>query len=539
MLCDKYREYLHWTVYQIYPRSFMDSDGDGVGDIRGILRKLDYLQALGVNALWLCPVYKSPNDDNGYDISDYRDIREDFGTLQDLDDLIAALHQRGMKLIMDLVPNHTSTAHPWFRESRKGREGPYSDYYYWFDEPPNDWQSVFRGSAWEFDPVRGQYYLHSFAVSQADLNWENPRVRQEMADIVDFWTARGVDGFRVDVIDLISKDLQKTRGTFGPRLHEYIRWLFGRENVPKLFTVGESGVNDMEELIRHCAAERKELTTLFLFDHMKCGRADKFTPKPDSLKTLRDRLVYWQEAAEKYDLILTLFTDNHDQAPMISRIADDGEKRYESAAALAVMTYLLRGVPFIYQGQEIGTVSPRYDSIDDFDDVETLNAYREFLGTMTPEQALEKINFGSRDNARRPIAWDSGKNFGFTAGTPWIPCHSRAGEINAEKDLKAEKSVYRFYQALLKLRASHEAFITGITRVLSSPEDDFFVFTRAAGNETWVAAVNFANEQKIDVGLDCAAPALASLGRKTISGVYAPYECAVARVVANVKAMGQ
>ena len=214
---------------------------------------------------------------------------------------------------------------------------------------------------------------------------------------------------------------------------------------------------------------------------------------------------------------------------MISRIADDGERRYESATALAAMTYLLRGVPFIYQGQEIGTVSPRYDSISDFDDVETLNAYREFLKTMTPEKALEKINFGSRDNARRPIAWDGSANHGFTTGSPWIPCHSRAGEINADKDLKAEKSVYRFYQALLKLRASHEAFITGETRVLSSPEDDFFVFTRAAGDEKWVAAVNFANEQKIDVGLDCAAPELANLGRKTISGVYAPYECAVAK----------
>ncbi len=530
MLCDKYREYLRWTVYQIYPRSFMDSNGDGVGDIRGIIQRLDYLQDLGVNALWLCPVYKSPNDDNGYDISDYRDIREDFGTLKDLDDLIAALHGRGMKLIMDLVPNHTSTAHPWFRQSREDKEGPYGGYYYWFDEPPNDWQSVFRGSAWEYEPVRGQYYLHSFAVSQADLNWENPSVRREMADVVDFWTARGVDGFRVDVIDRISKDLHKTRGAFGPHLHRYIRELFGREETAGLFTVGESSVNDTEELVRHCAAERKELSTLFLFDHMKCGRADKYTPKPDSLKTLRDILMRWQEAAEQHDLILTLFTDNHDQPPMISRIADDRERRYESATAMAAMTYLLRGVPFIYQGQEIGTVSPRYDSISCFDDVETLNAYREFIGTMSQEEALEKINFASRDNARRPMAWwDGSGNFGFTSGTPWIPCHSRAGEINVEKDLKAERSVYRFYQALLKLRSAHEAFITGVMRVLSSPGDDFFVFTRTAGDETWVAAVNFGSEQRIDVAFDCEAPELANLGRKTIGGVYAPYECAAAK----------
>ena len=320
ILCTKYQDDLRWVIYHIYPRSFMDSNGDGVGDLRGIIQKLDYLKDLGINAIWICPCYKSPNDDNGYDISDYRDIMDEFGTMADMEALIDALHARGMKLIMDLVPNHTSTSHRWFQESRKGKDNPYSDFYYWFDEKPNDWKSVFRSSAWEFDPVRGQYYLHSFAVSQADLYWENPAVVKAMKEIVDFWIDKGVDGFRVDVVDMISKDLGAGKNCFGPRLHEFIHALFGRENGKKLFTVGECWVTDIDEMVRHCAAERGELSTLFQFDHVeKCGRYDKFTPKPDTLKTLRDHLLHWQRETEKYDLLHSLFTDNHDQPPMISR----------------------------------------------------------------------------------------------------------------------------------------------------------------------------------------------------------------------------
>ena len=529
MLSEKYQSYLRWVIYQIYPRSFLDTNGDGIGDLNGITARLDYLKELGVNALWLCPCYRSPNDDNGYDISDYRDIMPEFGTMADMERLIAEMHRRDMKLIMDLVPNHTSTAHRWFQESRKGKDNPYSDFYYWYDEKPNDWQSVFRGSAWEYDPVRGQYYLHSFAVSQADLNWENPAVVRAMQEVVDFWIDKGVDGFRIDVIDLISKDIAHNKMGFGPRLHEFIHALFGREKTETLFTVGESWVQDIDEMIRHCAADRHELSTLFLFDHMDCGRTDKFTPRKDSLKSLRDILARWQQETARHDLLHTLFTDNHDQPAMLSRIADDGRLRYESATDLAAMLYLLKGVPFIYQGQEIGQTAAHYDSIDDFDDVESINAYREFVQTMPEKDALEKINFGSRDNARHPMPWNGGAQGGFTAGEPWIAVHSRFREINVEKDQSAEKSVYRFYQSLLRLRRSNDAFLDGTFTMISSADDPYMIYTRSWQDETWVVVCNFESEQEISLPFACETPALANLGRTFIGGTYAPYECAVAR----------
>ncbi len=532
MLSERYQQFLRMNVYQIYPRSFMDSNGDGIGDLQGVIQKLDYLKELGINAIWLCPCYKSPNDDNGYDISDYRDIMDEFGTMADMKALIRELHARGMKLIMDLVPNHTSTEHRWFQESRKGKDNPYSDFYYWFDEVPNDWQSVFLGSPYEFDEVRGQYYLHSFAVRQADLNWNNPAVVKAMQDIVDFWIDQGVDGFRIDVIDMISKDFETGKNGFGPHLHEYIQALFGREKTADLFTVGESGVQDIDEMIRHCSADRGELSTLFLFDHMECGRKDKFTPAddPERMKKLRDILVHWQQETAKHDLLHTLFTDNHDQPQLLSRVADDGAHRYESATDLAAMFYLLKGVPFIYQGQEIGMAAARYDSIDCFDDVESINAYREFCETMSPGEALEKINFGSRDNARHPMSWDGTENAGFTKGTPWMLPHSRHEEINVEKDLGSRHSVFRFYQALLKLRRENEAFLDGAFELVSRPEDPYFIYTRILGDERWAVVCNFSEVQDIRLPFSCEAPVLANLERNSISGIYAPYECAAARV---------
>ncbi len=530
MLCAKYKSFLRMNLYQIYPRSFMDSNGDGIGDLPGILSRLDHLQALGTNAVWLCPCYKSPNDDNGYDISDYRDIMDEFGTMEDMDRLIAALHARGMKLIMDLVPNHTSTAHAWFQESRKGRDNPYSDFYYWYDEKPNDWESFFRGSAWEWDPVRGQYYLHSFAITQADLNWNNPAVVRAMQDVVDFWVEKGVDGFRIDVIDLISKDIERGQNGFGPRLHEFIHALFGREKTACLFTVGESFVQDIDEMIRHCAADREELSTLFLFDHMNCGRSDKFTPQADSLRSLRDILIHWQTQTAAHDLLHTLFTDNHDQPPLLSRIADDGALRYESATDLAAMFYLLKGLPLIYQGQEIGMASAHYDSIDCFDDIESINTYRELCRSVSAAEALEKINFGSRDNARHPMPWDDSAGCGFTTGEPWIAFHSRCREINVKNDLAAQHSVFRFYQALLHLRQTQEAFLDGDFAVVSSPEDPFFIYTRTLGTSQWIVICNFETEQTIRLPFACDAPALANLDRSQAEGVYRPYECCAARV---------
>ena len=540
MLCEKYRDFTRWTIYQIYPRSFMDSNGDGIGDLRGIINKLDYIQELGANAVWLCPCFSSPNDDNGYDVSDYTGIMEEFGTMADMDDLISELHGRGMKLILDLVPNHTSTAHRWFQESRKGRDNPYSDFYCWFDEKPNDWESAFGGSAWEFDEMRGQYYLHSFAVSQADLNWDNPAVVKAMQDVIDFWVDKGADGFRIDVIDSISKDYSNSnRGKFGPHLHEYIRAMFGRDKVSHIYTVGESNIRDIDELVRHCKADRKELSSVFIFEHMECGRSDKFTPKQDSLKSLRDILVYWEDQAEKNGILYTLFTDNHDQPAMLSRIGNYRELRYESATDIAAMLYLLKGVPFIYQGQEIGQAAAYYDDISCFDDVECLGAYRKLRRTLSEAEALEKVNFGSRDNARHPMPWDGSENHGFTTGTPWLLHHSRAGEINVEGDLASERSVYRFYQQLLRLRRDNEAFLDGGLEVISRPEDSFFVYTRSLGDEKWAVVCNFEEGQEIELPFECEAPALANCGRQTADGLYAPYECAVAAVIDNKTAAAE
>ena len=531
MLCKKYRDFTRLAIYQIYPRSFMDSNNDGIGDLQGIISKLDYLKELGINAIWICPCFKSPNDDNGYDISDYRDIMDEFGTMDDMDQLIRELHARGMKLILDLVPNHSSTSHKWFQESRKGKDNPYSDYYVWYDTPPNDWKAAFGGSAWEYDEMRGQYYLHSFAVSQADLNWDNPAVVKEIQDIIDFWVDKGADGFRIDVIDSISKDYSNpNRGKFGPHLHEYIRAMFGREKTEHIFTVGESNVKDIDELVRHCGEDREELTSLFVFDHIDVGRSDKFTPKDDSLKSLRDILIYWQEETDRNNILYTLFTDNHDQPAMLSRIGNDRELRYESATDMAAMVYLLKGVPFIYQGQEIGMTAAHYDDIGMFDDVECLGHYKEMLERMSPEEALEKVNFGSRDNARHPMAWDDSEYNGFSTAEPWLCPHSRSKEINVKADRAADKSVYRFYQQLLKLRTGNDAFLDGDLEVVSKPEDDYFVYTRTLGDEKWVVVCNFEKEQSIELPFECEAPALANLGRKTADGAYAAYECAAARV---------
>jgi glycosidase len=533
MLCDKYREFGKWIIYQIYPRSFMDANGDGIGDLQGIISRLDHIRELGCNAVWLCPCFKSPNEDNGYDIADYRDIMDEFGTMEDMDELIEALHSRGMKLILDLVPNHTSTDHRWFRESRKGRDNPYSDYYYWYDEIPNDWKSCFGGSAWQYDEQRGQYYLHSFAVGQADLNWENPAVVKEMQDIVDFWAAKGCDGFRVDVIDCISKNFETGENGLGPRLHEYIRALFGRREAAHLFTVGEGHTNDPEDFVLHCAAERGELSTLFIFDHMECGRKDKFTPKADSLASLRDYLVKWQGISADNDLLYSLFTDNHDQPQMISRIGNDRGLRYESATDIAMMVYLLKGVPFIYQGQEIGMPASHTASIEEFDDVECLGVYREMDKSLSEEEKLEKVNFGSRDNVRHPMAWDGSANNGFTgdAVKPWLAPHSRGSEVNLEADLASERSVCRFYRELLALRSSEDAFTDGDFEVISKPEDPYFVFTRTLGGESWVVVCNFEREQEISLTLECEAPRLSNLGRGEIEGKYMPYECAAAKLI--------
>ncbi len=526
MISEQYKEFLGYIIYQIYPRSFLDTNGDGIGDINGVTEKLDYLKELGVNAIWMCPCYKSPNEDNGYDIADYRDIMDEFGTLEDVKRLIDQMHKRNMKLIMDLVPNHTSSEHKWFQASRKSKDNPYSDYYYWVDTPPNDWQSAFGGSAWEYDAVREQYYLHSYAVKQPDLNWENPRVVEEMQAVVDFWVGLGVDGFRCDVIDQISKDWENGRNCFGPQLHDHIRALFGREEVQHIFTVGECWAGEIEEIIRHSAYERGELTTLFQFDHLNCGREGKWDGKADSLKAVRDIIANWQTLNQQYDLVHSLFTDNHDNAPFISRAGNDKELRYESATCIAAMFYMLRGVPFIYQGQEFGLVSSQHRSIDEFGDIESINMYNMLCETMSPEEALEKINFGSRDNPRRPMCWSGEKGYGFSDAKPWIAYHSRADEIHLEADRKSEKSVFAFYRDLLHLRKENDAVLYGNFTVLSNPEDDFFVYAREYEGKRFIVVCNFEKENHIAVETS-GNIVLSNYKREGICGIYRPYETVI------------
>ena len=530
MLSQKYQDFLKLVVYQIYPRSFNDSNHDGIGDLNGIIEKLDYLKDLGVNAVWICPCYKSPNDDNGYDIADYRDIMDEFGTLEDMKRLIAEMHKREIKVIMDLVPNHTSTQHRWFQESRKSKNNPYSDFYYWFDEPQNDWQSCFGGTAWQFDELRGQYYLHSYAVSQADLNWNNPAVVKEMQAVVDFWVDLGVDGFRCDVIDQIDKDWEENRNCFGPRLHEFIHALFGREKTKHLFTVGECWCDDLEEVKLHSHASRDELTTLFQFDHMEVGRTEKFTPAIGKLRQVRDILIRWQTCCQDNELIHALFSDNHDQPQMISRIQHKPEQRYHLATCTATMFYTLRGVPFIYQGQEFGMISPQYDSIDDFDDIESRNKYEELLRIMTEEEAITKINFGSRDNTRHPMCWNDGEFGGFSDVQPWIKPHSMVKDLNLKADQASDKSVFRFYQKLLQLRSSIDALTLGSVTFLSKAEDNFLVTLRELDGEKILIVCNFEEAQTVATNLE-GKLLHSNYGRRDqVDGMYYPFEIAIYRI---------
>ena len=530
-MTEKFKNFKNWVVYQIYPRSFFDTNGDGIGDLNGVTAKLDYLKELGVDAIWLCPCYKSPNVDNGYDIADYRQIMDEFGTLDDAKRLIAEMKKRDMKLIMDLVPNHTSDQHEWFIESRKSKDNPYSDYYYWFDKPINDWQSKFLGTAWEFDEQRGQYYLHSYAVQQPDLNWDNPKVVKEMQDIIDFWVDLGVDGFRCDVIDQISKDFEGDRNCFGPNLHKYINQLFGREKTEHLFTVGECWANDIDEICRHTKAERKELSTLFQFDHLKkTGRlSNKWEKGVAELRTARDILTNWQVLNQDNDILHTLFTDNHDNNLFISRAANDQELRYESSTCISTMIFLMNGIPLIYQGQEFGVCGSHYDSLDDFDDIESINKYNELIASGTPhDKAIEAINFGGRDNARRPMAWTAGENGGFTDGTPWIKMGSRYKEINLESDLASEKSVFKFHKALLALRKENEVLRQGKFIPLHKQEDNYALYVRELDGKRISVVCNFDTTNKIDLPETKGKLLLSNYGRVDgDNSDFAPYEIAV------------
>lgn len=524
-------EFLDLVVYEIYPRSFQDTNGDGIGDLNGITVRLDYLCELGVNAIWICPCYKSPNEDNGYDIADYRDIMDEFGTFDDWKRLCAEAHKRGLKVIMDFVANHTSVQHKWFKEARSSKDNPYHDYYYWVQTPPNDWKSAFGGSAWEYNPQTDEYYLHSFAVGQPDLNWENPKVRKEMCDVVDFWVGLGVDGFRCDVLDQISKDIANDVRSNGERLHEYIRQLFGREETEGIFTVGECwGVNE-NTVVDICGPNRKELTCIFQGDHCAIGRSeDKMIAKaPDLDGQVKTPLVRWQNISVRQNILCTLFTDNHDNQWYVTRAGNDGEYRYETATMLATMFFLLRGIPFLYQGQEIGMAGSKHDSIAEFRDVETINYYNERKGKISEEELIARINAGSRDNARHPFPWtkDKATHHGFSTATPWIPEHASADEINLESDLASQKSVFRYYQKLLKIRKESRAIRYGNFHDLTNGKGNF-VYERDMDGEKILVVCNFEKESEISLPCGKYTLLLANyLDRTDENRPFRPYEAAV------------
>ena len=461
--------------YQIYPRSFCDSNGDGEGDVAGIISKIPYLKELGVNAVWMSPCFRSPGVDSGYDISDYRDIDPKTGDLPSFCKMIDAFHEAGIKIILDYVANHTSTEHPWFLESKKSKDNPYRDYYIWRETPPNDWLSVFGGSAWEYDETTGEYYLHSYAVEQADLNWENPKVREEMKAVVDFWIDHGVDGFRCDVLDQISKDFAGINGN-GPRLHEFIRELFGREKTKGIFTVGECWSANSDNVKLLCGADRNELTTVFTFGHL-CLGADKFTTEKPSLASSCRRLAEWQTHCENIGITNTVFYENHDQPRAVSRFGDDKSYRYESATMIGAITLLSRGVPFLYQGQELGLTNSEYSDISMFRDVEILNYYEANKDSVPHDELFARICAGGRDNARHPMPWDDAPQNDF-----WIPDYAERAKINAKADLASEKSVYRTFKALIFLRRTEEALKEG-SFVLRELTDTHFVFSRVTEKE--------------------------------------------------------
>ncbi len=524
-----------WTravVYQIYPRSFQDSDGDGVGDLRGILSRLDHLEALGVDVVWLSPIYRSPQDDNGYDISDYQDIDPVFGTLADLDELIAALHARGMKLLMDLVVNHTSDEHPWFTESRSGPDSPKRDWYWW--RPPRDgmapgqpgaeptnWHSFFSGSTWELDEASGEYYLHLFSRKQPDLNWENPEVRQAVYAMMRWWLDRGVDGFRMDVINLISKDTSLPDGpvvagvwgdgtahyTDGPRVHEFLhemhREVFeGRAHA--LLTVGETPGVTLEEARRYTDPARREVDMVFQFEHVGLdhGPGGKFDPRPLRLTDLKATFGRWQAGLADAGWN-SLYWDNHDQPRAVSRFGDDGRYRTESAKALATLLHLHRGTPYVYQGEELGMTNAHFTRFDQYRDIESLRhvAQARALGSATDEQLLAGLAATSRDNARTPVQWDDSPQAGFTTGRPWLAVNPNHTEVNAAAERADPQSVFHHHRRLIELRHADPVVALGDFTMLLPEDELVYAFTRSLGADALLVVVNVSGDERaVDLG---------------------------------------
>jgi oligo-1,6-glucosidase len=511
------------VVYQIWPRSFKDSDGDGIGDLRGIIQKLDYLKELGVGVVWLSPIYQSPNDDMGYDISDYQAIMNEFGTLADMDELLAGMHQRGIKLLMDLVVNHTSDEHPWFVESRKSKDNPYRDWYIWRPgkdgKEPNNWASFFGGSAWQYDEATDEYYLHLFSRKQPDLNWENPAVREAVYAMMRWWLDKGIDGFRMDVINMISKvpglpDAPVTTDhryqfagqyfAHGPRLMEFLHEM-KREVLSKynIFTVGEMPMATTEHAVDITHGETGALNMLFQFEHVgldtdTSAGMGKWKPKPLALLDLKHTMTRWQKELEGGGWN-SLYLSNHDQPRALSRFGDDGQYRVESAKMLATFLHTLQGTPYVYQGEEIGMTNVKFESIEDYRDIETLNMYHEFVEEqgLDPRDVMTMIYAKGRDNARTPMQWDASANAGFTTGTPWIKVNPNYTTINVAAERAEPDSIFHYYQRLIGLRKDHPVVVYGTYDLILDAHEQIYAFTRTLEDARLLVMLNFSRDTPV------------------------------------------
>jgi len=501
------------VAYQIYPRSFMDSNGDGIGDIQGVISKLDYLQELGIDVIWICPIYQSPNDDNGYDISDYQGIMDEFGTMADFDQLLKEVHRRGMKLIMDLVINHTSDEHPWFIESRTSKENPYRDYYIWHPgkdgKEPNNWESIFSGSAWEFDEKTEEYFMHVFSRRQPDLNWENPKVRKELYEMVNWWLDKGIDGFRIDAISHIKKvpgfpDLPN------PDKKKYVPSLKGHMNRPgiqvfleelkqetfakyDIMTVGEANGVTVEEADEWVGEKKGKFDMIFQFEHLDLW--GKGTTGGLDIHALKEILTKWQKGLDGIGWN-ALFLENHDQPRSVSTWGNDQELRDKTAKCLATMYFLMQGTPFIYQGQEIGMTNVKFESIEDYNDVAIKNLYRsEREEGKSHKEIMEIIWKNGRDNSRTPMQWNKEEYAGFTTGSPWLKVNPNYVDINVEQSMEDSNSIYHFYKKLIKLRKEEDALVYGSYDLILDKHDSIYAYTRTLDEEVIVVITNLFAEK--------------------------------------------
>ena len=508
------------VVYQIYPRSFCDSNGDGIGDLNGITGKLDYLKELGIDVIWLSPVYKSPNDDNGYDISDYQAIMDEFGTMEDFDRMLATAHEKGIKIMMDLVVNHTSDEHNWFIESRKSTDNPYRDYYIWRPAKedgslPNNWGSCFSGPAWEYDKTTDMYFLHLFSKKQPDLNWDNPAVRQDVFDMMNWWLKKGVDGFRMDVISLISKEPglpDKEPGingyaTFnvsanGPHVHEYLQEMRQKAlNNADTITVGECSGVTLEEAKKYARSDEKELNMVFQFEHMDVDsdeKAGKWTTRKMDLRNLKKILTRWQKGLQ--DIAWnSLYWENHDQPRSVSRFGNDSDEYREiSAKMLATCIHMMQGTPYVYQGEELGMTNCPFNTLDNFRDLESINAFHELTeqGKMTEEDMMAAIGYKGRDNARTPMQWDDSAYAGFSTTNPWIMVNPNYTKINAKDQVNREDSVFKYYQKLIKLRHESELIVYGTYDLILDDDKDIYAYIRTLGDEKLIVYCNFSENTR-------------------------------------------